>query len=92
MIAPEPSESELFTTIEYDMDEQGNVYCTRERWRRNHWRYTTTDEVWLQIYNKERKKENLGLISGELFEAIIDQLEKEWFNLVSCQAQICKHT
>ncbi|KAL9545001.1 hypothetical protein MBANPS3_007349 [Mucor bainieri] len=62
LIAPEPSESELFATIEYDMDEQ--------------------DEVWLQIYNKERKKENSGLISGELFEAIIDQLEKEWFNLI----------
>ena len=44
---------------------------------------TATDEVWLQIYNKERRKENSGLISGELFEAIIDQLEKEWFNLVS---------
>ncbi|KAK4514771.1 uncharacterized protein ATC70_002374 [Mucor velutinosus] len=58
----EPSESELFTTIEYDMDEQ--------------------DEVWLQIYNKERRKENSGQISGELFEAIIDQLEKEWFNLI----------
>lgn len=40
------------------------------------------DEVWLQIYNKERKKENLGQVTGELFEAIIDQLEKEWFNLV----------
>ncbi|EPB87506.1 hypothetical protein HMPREF1544_05700 [Mucor circinelloides 1006PhL] len=58
----EPSESELFATIEYDMDEQ--------------------DEVWLQIYNKERRKENSGQISGELFEAIIDQLEKEWFNLI----------
>ncbi|GAN06834.1 conserved hypothetical protein [Mucor ambiguus] len=62
LIAPEPSESELFATIEYDMDEQ--------------------DEVWLQIYNKERRKENSGQISGELFEAIIDQLEKEWFNLI----------
>ncbi|KAF1802536.1 PHD-zinc-finger like domain-containing protein [Mucor lusitanicus] len=62
LIAPEPSESELFATIEYDMDEQ--------------------DEVWLQIYNKERRKENSGEISGELFEAIIDQLEKEWFNLI----------
>lgn len=44
---------------------------------------TMADEVWLQIYNKERRKENSGEISGELFEAIIDQLEKEWFNLVS---------
>ncbi|KAI8646821.1 PHD-zinc-finger like domain-containing protein [Parasitella parasitica] len=58
----EPSETELFATVEYDMDEQ--------------------DEVWLQIYNKERKKENSGQVSGELFEAVIDQLEKEWFNLI----------
>ncbi|CEP19970.1 hypothetical protein [Parasitella parasitica] len=62
LIPPEPSETELFATVEYDMDEQ--------------------DEVWLQIYNRERKKENSGQISGELFEAIIDQLEKEWFNLI----------
>ncbi|KAI7905371.1 uncharacterized protein BX663DRAFT_499491 [Cokeromyces recurvatus] len=40
------------------------------------------DEAWLKIYNKERKKENVGQISCELFEAIIDKLEKEWFNLV----------
>jgi len=50
--------------------------------------FKMTDEVWLQIYNKERRKENSGQISGELFEAIIDQLEKEWFNLVSCQVQL----
>ncbi|KAI8345352.1 PHD-zinc-finger like domain-containing protein [Blakeslea trispora] len=58
----EPTESDLFQTVEYDMDEQ--------------------DEVWLQIYNKERKKDNLGEISSELFEAMMDRIEKEWFNLV----------
>jgi hypothetical protein len=58
--------------------------------KRTHSHYTTLtnysyyniDEVWLQIYNKERKKENLGQVSGDLFESIIDQLEKEWFDLV----------
>ncbi|KAI8378259.1 PHD-zinc-finger like domain-containing protein, partial [Choanephora cucurbitarum] len=58
----EPTESDLFQTVEYDMDEQ--------------------DDIWLQIYNKERKKENIGEISSELFEAMMDQIEKEWFNLV----------
>ncbi|KAI9360901.1 PHD-zinc-finger like domain-containing protein [Pilaira anomala] len=57
----EPSESELFETVEYDMDEQ--------------------DDAWLKIYNAERQKENLGQISCDLFENIIDQLEKEWFDL-----------
>ncbi|GAA5811396.1 hypothetical protein MFLAVUS_004831 [Mucor flavus] len=57
----EPTESELFETVEYDMDEQ--------------------DEAWLQIYNSERQKENLGQISCDLFENVIDQLEKEWFDL-----------
>lgn len=40
------------------------------------------DQTWLKILNKERKKENLGQVSNFLFEAIIDSLEKEWFNLV----------
>lgn len=40
------------------------------------------DQVWLQLYNEERQKENLGSVSGDLFESIIDQLEKEWFDLV----------
>jgi hypothetical protein len=34
--------------------------------------------------NAERKKEQMGPVSYELFEVIIDKLEKEWFNLVSC--------
>ncbi|KAG2213468.1 hypothetical protein INT47_009142 [Mucor saturninus] len=62
----EPSESELFETVEYDMDEQGDTYY----------------QTWLQLYNEERKKEKLGLVSGDLFESIIDQLEKEWFDLI----------
>ncbi|KAG1452636.1 hypothetical protein G6F46_001262 [Rhizopus delemar] len=58
----EPSESQLFNTIEYDMDEQ--------------------DEIWLKILNNERRKEKLGELNADLFENIIDQLEKEWFDLV----------
>lgn len=44
---------------------------------------TFLDHTWLKILNKERKKENLGQISNSLFEAVIDSLEKEWFNLVT---------
>ncbi|CAO3625491.1 unnamed protein product [Cunninghamella blakesleeana] len=58
----EPTEEELFETVEYDMDEQ--------------------DEVWLQMLNAVRKKENLGEVSCALFENIMDKLEKEWFDLV----------
>ncbi|KAI8377909.1 uncharacterized protein BYT42DRAFT_572155 [Radiomyces spectabilis] len=58
----EPSESELFATVEYDMDEQ--------------------DEAWLQMLNEERREENLGEVPNDLFEHIIDQLEKEWFDLI----------
>lgn len=32
--------------------------------------------------NAERKKENQGAVSYELFEIIMDRLEKEWFDLV----------
>ncbi|KAI8988096.1 hypothetical protein BDF20DRAFT_832975 [Mycotypha africana] len=41
------------------------------------------DFYWLQTYNKEvRRKEKLGDLSPLLFEAIMDKLEKEWFNLI----------
>ncbi|KAF7720985.1 nuA3 HAT complex component nto1 [Apophysomyces ossiformis] len=62
LLGKDPTETELFDTVEYDMDEQ--------------------DEVWLQMLNAERSKENLGEVSGDLFESIIDQLEKEWFDLI----------
>lgn len=41
------------------------------------------DEIWLKILNNERRKEKLGELNADLFENIIDQLEKEWFDLVS---------
>ncbi|KAI7874919.1 hypothetical protein K492DRAFT_173932 [Lichtheimia hyalospora FSU 10163] len=40
------------------------------------------DEAWLRMLNEERAKDNLGQVSCDLFEAVIDQLEKEWFDLV----------
>lgn len=35
------------------------------------------------MLNEERRKENLGDVSADTFEAVIDMLEKEWFDLVS---------
>lgn len=46
----------------------------------------TEDQEWLDAVNAERKKEQTGPVSYELFEVIIDKLEKEWFNLVSFSA------
>jgi NuA3 HAT complex component NTO1 len=45
---------------------------------------TLADQEWLDAVNAERKKEQSGAISYEVFEIIMDKLEKEWFNLVSC--------
>ncbi|CAG8486242.1 8861_t:CDS:10 [Ambispora leptoticha] len=39
------------------------------------------DLIWLNMLNSERKKEELGEVSPEEFEAIMDRLEKEWFDL-----------
>jgi hypothetical protein len=40
------------------------------------------DDLWLGNLNKERQRESLGQVSNDLFENIIDQLEKSWFDLV----------
>ncbi|KAI8356136.1 PHD-zinc-finger like domain-containing protein [Choanephora cucurbitarum] len=40
------------------------------------------DQCWLQLYNKERRKESLDDVSPFLFECIMDKLEKEWLNLI----------
>jgi hypothetical protein len=40
------------------------------------------DEEWLKAVNEERKKEQLDKVTSEMFEIIMDRLEKEWFNLV----------
>ncbi len=70
------------------MDEQGKLLLDL-----THKNCTVTyvfflDEMWLKIYNSERKKEKLGEVSGDLFENIIDKLEKEWFDLVSKKKKV----
>jgi hypothetical protein len=40
------------------------------------------DQEWLDAVNVERRNEQIDKISYELFEIIIDRLEKEWFDLV----------
>ncbi|KZT68710.1 hypothetical protein DAEQUDRAFT_692123 [Daedalea quercina L-15889] len=39
------------------------------------------DQEWLDAVNTERKKDGHGAVSYELFEIIMDRLEKEWFDL-----------
>ncbi|PKY22281.1 hypothetical protein RhiirB3_502862, partial [Rhizophagus irregularis] len=39
------------------------------------------DDYWLKALNEERKKEDLGELTADVFEAVIDRLEKEWFDL-----------
>ena len=40
------------------------------------------DQAWLDAINAERHKEQSGPISYEVFEILVDKLEKEWFELV----------
>ncbi|KLT46484.1 hypothetical protein CC85DRAFT_281589 [Cutaneotrichosporon oleaginosum] len=40
------------------------------------------DQEWLDAVNAERKKDQQAPVSYELFEVLIDKLEKEWFNLI----------
>ena len=44
------------------------------------------DQEFLDAVNAERKKEQLDRATYELFEIIIDRLEKEWFDLVRTQS------
>ncbi|KAF5379525.1 hypothetical protein D9615_006509 [Tricholomella constricta] len=39
------------------------------------------DKEWLDALNRERRKEQMTQISYELFEVVMDRLEKEWFDL-----------
>ncbi|KAG9291594.1 hypothetical protein G9A89_022013 [Geosiphon pyriformis] len=39
------------------------------------------DQKWLSMINSERKKEDFGEISENIFEMLMDRLEKEWFDL-----------
>ncbi|KAF7309481.1 Bromodomain containing protein [Mycena indigotica] len=39
------------------------------------------DQEWLDAVNAERKKEQIDKVSYEVFEVVMDRLDKEWFNL-----------
>ncbi|KNZ74979.1 Peregrin [Termitomyces sp. J132] len=39
------------------------------------------DKEWLDSLNRERRKEQMSQVSYELFEVVMDRLEKEWFDL-----------
>ncbi|KAG6825753.1 hypothetical protein H0H92_002556 [Tricholoma furcatifolium] len=39
------------------------------------------DREWLDTVNEERRKEQMTKISYEVFEIVMDRLEKEWFDL-----------
>jgi hypothetical protein len=41
------------------------------------------DREWVDLVNTERQSQQLDRLSYELFEVIMDKLEKEWFDLVS---------
>ncbi|GAA5947562.1 hypothetical protein JCM3775_006800, partial [Rhodotorula graminis] len=57
----QPLESDLARQVEYDMDDQ--------------------DQLWLDALNRDRKRDGLAHISYEVFEVIMDKIEKEWFDL-----------
>lgn len=40
------------------------------------------DQEWLDLVNEERKKAQVGAVSSEVFEILMDKLEKEWFEIV----------
>ncbi|CAK5267199.1 unnamed protein product [Mycena citricolor] len=73
----EPLEEDLERQVEYDMDEQGGPgWCIRELES-----HRATDEEWLNAVNAERRSEQMDRITCEVFEVVMDRLEKEWFNL-----------
>ncbi|EST07327.1 Bromodomain protein [Kalmanozyma brasiliensis GHG001] len=41
------------------------------------------DQEWLDALNHDRRSQGLDSISYEVFEIILDQLEKEWFDLMN---------
>ncbi|TXT09055.1 hypothetical protein VHUM_02529 [Vanrija humicola] len=49
------------------------------------------DQEWLDAVNASRKKDQSGPVSYEVFEIIMDRLEKEWFNLIKRIPQPASH-
>ena len=74
----EPLESDLAKTVEYDMDEQGSLVFLLYPIFLS----LALDEEWLNAVNEDRKKNQLDRIDQEVFEIMMDRLEKEWFDLV----------
>lgn len=86
-LVTEPMEADLARQVEYDMDEQGQLSPAAPP---PHLRSSpsasartrNTDQLWLDALNRDRKRDGLALISYEVFEIIMDKIEKEWFDLV----------
>ncbi|SGZ28341.1 BQ5605_C027g10317 [Microbotryum silenes-dioicae] len=82
----QPMESELAHQVEYDMDEQGQPSSRRSSWndplKGSLLACVIIDQVWLDGINASRKVEGAGPVSYEIFEIIVDKLEKEWFDLM----------
>ena len=60
-IYTDPTEDELATRVEYDMDD--------------------VDSMWLQELNKRLEEQKEQPCSADVFEFVMDRLEKEWFDL-----------
>ena len=84
----EPLESDLAKTVEYDMDEQGSLVFLLYRIL-DSLILAAVDEEWLNAVNEDRKKNQLDRIDQELFEIMMDRLEKEWFDLVRLYHVFC---
>lgn len=80
----QPNEEELSRQVEYDMDEQGRFSRFTFISSTDIHTVASVDMYWLKAYNEERRKQGtLDAISEELFEIVMDRLEKEWFDLSS---------
>lgn len=44
------------------------------------------DQEWIDSVNAERRKDGIDKVSYEIFEVVMDRLEKEWFDLVRAQS------
>lgn len=81
----EPMEADFAKQVEYDMDEQGERHSQDEfsPTRADATTSRLADKVWLDMVNAERKRDGHAPISYEVFEIVMDKIEKEWFDLVS---------
>jgi hypothetical protein len=66
------TEDDSGNKVEYDMDEQGTKYK---------FVVIRLDSLWLKAANSRRKFEGLPPVAEDIFENVIDILEKQWFHL-----------